>query len=87
MTKKQKKMTIRLVISAVFLIGGIITEGIHPFDWILFAVSYGAAGYDIPLKAWTNIRNGQVFDENFLMTVATFGAIAIGEFKEAVAVM
>ena len=87
MTKKQKKMTVRLLISAVFLVGGMLTEGIRPIGWILFAVSYVAAGYDIPLKAWKNIRNGQVFDENFLMTVATFGAIAIGELEEAVAVM
>lgn len=87
MTKKQKRMTIRLIISAVFLIGGVITQRIHPVDWILFAVSYLAAGYDIPLKAWKNIRNGQVFDENFLMTIATFGAVAIGELEEAVAVM
>ena len=87
MTKKQKKMTIRLLISALFLVGGILTEGLHPADWLLFAVSYVAAGYDIPLKAWKNIRNGQVFDENFLITVATFGAIAIGELEEAVAVM
>lgn len=87
MTKKQKKMTIRLIVSAVFLIGGVITDGVHPIDWLLFAVSYLAAGYDIPMKAWKNIRNGQVFDENFLMTIATFGAIGIGELEEAVAVM
>lgn len=87
MTKKQKKMTIRLIISAVFLIGGVITERIPPIAWLLFAVSYLAAGYDIPIKAWKNIRNGQVFDENFLMTIATFGAIGIGELEEAVAVM
>ncbi len=87
MTKKQKKMILRLSVSAVFLIGGIVTEGIHPADWILFIVSYLAAGYDIPLKALRNIRNGQVFDENFLMTVATAGAIGVGELEEAVAVM
>lgn len=87
MTKKQKKMVIRLSISAVFLIGGFVTEGNHPADWVLFLVSYLAAGYDIPLKALRNIRNGQVFDENFLMTVATFGAIGVGELEEAVAVM
>lgn len=56
-------------------------------DWALFLASYLAAGYDIPLKALRNIRNGQVFDENFLMTVATFGAIGVGELEEAVAVM
>ncbi len=87
MTKKQKKMIIRLTVSAVLLVGGIITEGGHPLDWILFLASYLAAGYDIPLKALRNIRHGQVFDENFLMTVATFGAIAVGELEEAVAVM
>lgn len=87
MTKKQKKMTIRLAVSAIFLIAGVVTEGMHPADWILFVISYLAAGYDIPLKAGKNIRNGQVFDENFLMTVATFGAIAVGELEEAVAVM
>lgn len=87
MTKKQKKMVIRLSISAVFLIGGFVAEGKHPADWVLFLVSYLAAGYDIPLKALRNIRNGQVFDENFLMTVATFGAIGVGELEEAVAVM
>jgi len=87
MTKKQKKMTTRLLISAVFLIAGVVTEGMHPVDWILFIISYLAAGYDIPVKAFKNIRNGQVFDENFLMTVATFGAIGVGELEEAVAVM
>ena len=87
MTNKQKKMVKRLLVSAVFLIGGVITEGMHPVDWILFVISYLAAGYDIPMKAFRNIRNGQVFDENFLMTVATFGAFAVGELEEAVAVM
>ena len=87
MTKKQKKMIIRLGVSAVCLVGGIAVQGIHPGDWVLFLVSYLAAGYDIPLKALRNIRNGQVFDENFLMTVATFGAIGVGELEEAVAVM
>lgn len=87
MTKKQKKMVIRLSVSAVCLAGGLISEGMHPLDWILFLTAYLAAGYDIPLKAFRNIRNGQVFDENFLMTVATFGAIGVGELEEAVAVM
>lgn len=87
MTKKQKKMVIRLCVSAVCLAGGLISEGRHPIDWVLFLAAYLAAGYDIPLKAFRNIRNGQVFDENFLMTVATFGAIGVGELEEAVAVM
>lgn len=87
MTKKQKKMVARLSISAVFFIIAIIMEGRIPFAWIPFILAYLAAGYDIPLKAVRNIRNGQVFDENFLMTIATFGAIAVGELEEAVAVM
>lgn len=87
MTKKQKTMLTRLIVSGVFLIAGVLTEGKWGFDWALFGISYLAAGYDIPLKALRNIRNGQVFDENFLMTIATFGAIAIGSLEEAVAVM
>lgn len=87
MTKKQKKMAIRLGISAIFLVAGMMVEGKHSMDWLLFLISYLAAGYDIPLKALHNICNGQVFDENFLMTVATFGAIGVGEMEEAVAVM
>ncbi len=87
MTKKQKKMVMRLGVSAVCLIGGMAAQGSHPVSWALFLASYLAAGYDIPLKALRNIRNGQVFDENFLMTIATFGAIGVGELEEAVAVM
>ncbi len=87
MTKKQKKMVIRLTASALLLAGGIGTEGRWSLDWLLFLLSYLAAGYDIPLKAARNISKGQVFDENFLMTAATFGAIAVGALEEAVAVM
>lgn len=87
MTKKQKKMVIRLSISAVCFAAAIWMEGRHTCYWIVYLAAYLAAGYDIPLKAVRNIRNGQVFDENFLMTIATFGAIAVGELEEAVAVM
>lgn len=87
MTKKQKKMVLRLIVSAVLLIAGFVAEGKTELAWILFILSYLSAGYDIPMKALRNIRHGQVFDENFLMTVATFGAIAVGELEEAVAVM
>ena len=58
MTKKQKKMIVRLGVSAVCLVGGIAVQGIHPGDWVLFLASYLAAGYDIPLKALRNIRRG-----------------------------
>lgn len=87
MTKKQKKMVFRLAASAVFLVCGIALEDRGSWAWIPFILSYLAAGYDIPLKALRNISKGQVFDENFLMTVATFGAIAVGALEEAVAVM
>lgn len=87
MTKKQKKMVIRLAASALLLAGGIAAEKQWAYAWILFLLSYLAAGYDIPLKAARNISKGQVFDENFLMTIATFGAIAVGALEEAVAVM
>lgn len=62
-------------------------EGKVAWDWIFFLISYLAAGYDIPLRAARNIMNGQFFDENFLMSVATFGAIGIGALEEAVGVM
>lgn len=87
MTKKQKKMVLRLCISAVFMIAGAVMEGSSSYTWILFLTAYLSAGYDIPLRAARNITRGQVFDENFLMTLATFGAIAVGSLEEAVAVM
>ena len=87
MTKKQKTMVVRLAVSAVFLIAGALMEGKTAYAWIPFVISYLSAGYDIPLKAVRNISHGQVFDENFLMTVATFGAIGCGALEEAVAVM
>ena len=87
MTKKQKKMVTRLAVSAVFFIIAMSAEGKASWAWIPFVLSYLAAGYDIPLRACRNLKNGQVFDENFLMTIATLGAFAIGSLEEAVAVM
>ena len=87
MTKKQKKMVARLAGSAVFFIIAMMLEKKTSWAWIPFVLSYLAAGYDIPLKACRNLKNGQVFDENFLMTIATLGAFAIGSLEEAVAVM
>ena len=87
MTKKQKKMVARLVVSAVFFIVAMMLEKKTSWAWIPFVLSYLAAGYDIPLRACRNLKNGQVFDENFLMTIATLGAFAIGSLEEAVAVM
>lgn len=87
MTKKQKKMVTRLVVSALFFVLAMSLEKKTSWAWIPFVLSYLFAGYDIPLKACRNLKNGQVFDENFLMTIATFGAFAIGSLEEAVAVM
>ena len=88
MNKRQKVMVMRLLASAVFFFGGIVTEGrVQTVSWGFYLAAYLSAGYDIPLKALRNIRNGQVFDENFLMTLATFGAVAVGALEEAVAVM
>ena len=93
MTKKQKKMLIRIIIAAVLLIAlnFIPVKGI--LRMILFLIPYLVIGYDILKKAGKGILNRQVFDANFLMAVATLGAIAIaiydrsGNFNEAVAVM
>ena len=77
MTKKQKKMVARLVGSAVFFIVAMMLEKKTFWAWIPFVLSYLAAGYDIPLRACRNLKNGQVFDENFLMTIATLGALVL----------
>lgn len=87
MTKKQKKMVFRLVTSGVFFGLAIWMEERTALSWIPYIIAYLFAGYDIPLKACRNISKGQVFDENFLMTVATLGAIVVGSLEEAVAVM
>ncbi len=87
MTKKQRIMVSRLAVSAVLLILAFFMEDRSSYAWIPFILSYLFAGYDIPLRAFRNIRKGQVFDENFLMSVATIGAIIVGSLEEAVAVM
>ena len=94
MNKKQKTLLWRIIIAAVFWVPlFLISEEIIPVElpkWaliILFLIPYLLVGYDILLKAFKGIRNGQVFDENFLMTVATVGAIVLGEYGEGVAVM
>ena len=94
MNKKQKTLLWRIIIAAIFWVPlFLISEEIIPVvlpQWaliILFLIPYLLVGYDILLKAFKGIRNGQVFDENFLMTVATVGAIVLGEYGEGVAVM
>ena len=95
MTKKQKHMLVRIAAAFVMLAVMLVVEHsgigdrIQPV-WLLAIISlipYLVIGYDILWKAFRNIRNGQVFDENFLMMIATFGAFAVREYAEAVAVM
>ena len=92
MTKKLKKMLIRIIVTAVLLVAlhFVPVSGIARF--LLYLIPYGIIGYDILRKAWRGILNRQVFDENFLMAVATIGALAIGllktgDYEESVAVM
>lgn len=87
MNKKQKKMLTRIVIAAVLVIicYALPLEGIWRF--VAFMVPYAIVSYDILRKAVKGIMNKQVFDENFLMATATVGAICLGEYSEAVAVM
>ena len=88
MTKKMKKNLTRIVISGVLLFTALLLKiNIKYFNEALFVISYIVIGYDIVLKAIRNISRGKVFDENFLMTVATIGAICIGNLAEAVSVM
>ena len=87
MNKKQKKMLIRIIISLVLVVvfSQLPVEGYLRFG--LFMIPYLIIGYDILKKAFKGIRNKQVFDENFLMAVATIGAILLGDYTEGTAVM
>ncbi len=91
MTRKQKQVLIRIITSAVLLAVAIILDKTISINKYLMAaiylVPYFVIGYDILKKAALGIFHGQVFDENFLMAVATVGAIGLGDFKEGVAVM
>ena len=87
MTKKQKKMRLRIIISLILYIICLFIPAQNLIKLALFLVPYFIIGYDVLLKAINNIKNGQVFDENFLMTIATIGAFIIGEYNEGVAVM
>lgn len=86
MNKKEKKNLIRIIISSVLFILSFIFDIKYVTTIILF-ISYFVIGYDVLLKAFRNIKRGKVFDENFLMSVATVGALCIGDIREAVAVM
>ena len=87
MTKKQKKVLIRIIVAAILLVilHFVPLEGL----WLglLYLIPYAVIGYDILRKAVLGIMHGEVFDENFLMAVATVGAMGLGEYSEGVAVM
>ena len=87
MTGKQKKMLARILVSAVLLVAAKLLPLSGAFQLVAFLVPYAVIGWDIVWKALRNIAHGQVFDENFLMTIATVGAFCTGEFPEAVVVM
>lgn len=91
MSKKQKKVLVRMIVALVLLAGAILLDKLALLpQWamiVLYLVPYFVIGYDILWKALKGIKNRQVFDENFLMAVATVGALCLQEFKEGVAVM
>ena len=95
MTDKQKKMLVRILATFLLFAGLLAGEKTGALPWLsTFPAGFGAylvpyllIGYDIIWKAARNIRHGQVFDENFLMMIATFGAFGVGEYSEALAVM
>ena len=91
MSKKQKKVLVRIIAALVLLAGVILLDKLALLpQWamiVLYLVPYFVIGYDILWKALKGIKNRQVFDENFLMAVATVGALCLQEFKEGVAVM
>lgn len=95
MTKKQKNMLTRIVITFILFVVLMVCEhagilgkiGSPAVTFFLYLIPYLIIGYDIIWKAVRNISHGQVFDENFLMMIATFGAFAVGEYSEAAAVM
>ncbi len=95
MTKKQKNMLARIIVAAVLFVPLFVAEHMGklafsselPVSFLLYLIAYVIVGWDIVYKAVRNISHGQVFDENFLMCVATFGAFGVKEYEEAVAVM
>lgn len=87
MSKKQKRMLLRVLISGVLLIAAVLLPASGWLRLIIFLVPYGVIGWDVLWKAARNIAHGQVFDENFLMSIATIGAFFTGELPEAIVVM
>ena len=87
MNRRQQQMLIRICLALPLLGGVILTEQYGVWQLVLFLVAYGLIGWDILWKAARNIIRGRVFDENFLMTIASIGAACLGEYSEGLAVM
>ncbi len=87
MTKKQQKMLLRILLAVVLLLPALLIRTSGWVHLLLYVLPYGVIGYDVLRKAGLNTINGRLFDENFLMALATLGAFAIGEYPEGVAVM
>lgn len=87
MNKRQKNMLLRILISGAFLITALFLPLGGWLRLLIFLVPYGVIGWDVLWKAVRNIAHGQIFDENFLMSIATVGAFFTGDFPEAVVVM
>ena len=91
LTRKQKKMLVRIIIAFVLLVIMIVTLHFIELPWwaelMIYAIPYVIAGYDVLKTAFINLIHGQIFDEKFLMMVATVGAFGTGEYPEASAVM
>lgn len=87
LTKKQKKMLMQIALAALLLTAALLIPAAETVRMLLFFAAYLAAGHTSLIKAVRNIFRGQVFDENFLMALATIGALILGEYPEAVAVM
>ena len=90
MTKKQKKMLYRIIITFILFSILMVTEHLGMLEkfntialFIIYLIPYLVIGYDIVWKAARNIKNGQIFDENFLMMIATFGAFGVQEFRSS----
>ena len=87
MKKDLQRRWIRLIFGIIPFIIALLVESTFPIKFTLFLVSYFAIGVDVLKKAVNNITKGQIFDENFLMAIATIGAFIIGEYPEGVAVL
>ena len=83
MTRRHKKTLLRIIISSLFFILAVILPLDEPFKLLVFLVPYALIAYDVIIKSLKNIFHGEIFDENFLMMIASIGAFFIKEYPEA----